>query len=173
MIKFVSISVILLLLYSNIFAASNDNQPIKNKMVQDSLMLIDAGNERIKGVVHLDSEPEEAKAHFIKAISMYDQLLKNNPENTTKIRAIIYRGQTKEDMQKGLGKADLDLAISITSEQIISSPNNSELYYLRGSAYRGLNKYAEARQDLKKAISMNPERTNWQTDLKMMEVESK
>ena len=169
MIKFVSISVILLLLSSNLFAASNDNQPIK--LTPEQKMMLDASAEGLDGIMaNLDNKPEEAKAHFIKAISMYDQLLKNNPED---IRSILNRGLTKDAMQKGLGKADLDLAISITSKQIISSPNNSELYYLRGSAYRGLNKYAEARQDLKKAISMNPERTNWQTDLKMMEVESK
>ena len=121
-------------------------------------------------MAQLDGNAEKTKNAATEAIELYNQVLAENPEN---VKAINARAAVQDIVANGQGTADYNKAIEISTASLSKNPNDADAYYNRATAYRGLKSYDKARADYEQAIKLNPQRTDWQTALKAMNVEAK
>jgi tetratricopeptide (TPR) repeat protein len=156
----VVLAVLLLSVSTSAFAATPAS-PTDD--AEQKLILKASGEGLTAQMALLDNNPQKAQIHFNRSIGFYDQAIELDPRN---LRARLDRGLMKDIMRKGAGTKDVEQAIDLANELIIEYPDEPDLYYLRGSAYRHLKRYDRAEEDLSKAVYLNPGRESWQTDLK-------
>lgn len=145
--------------------------PAPNKPNATQSTLLDAAMKAVEGNLALmkgDTEAGNKALH--EAVAAYDAVLKAEPDNT---RALSGRGMTRNLLQEGSGKLDLQRVLILTTDQIVKDGKNAEAFHARAAAYRALDDYAAARKDYQTAIALKPERSNWPLDLRAMEAEVK
>lgn len=63
---------------------------------------------------------------------------------------------TLENIQKCLDSENALEAIELSNKMLVSEPNNDQIYYLRGNAYRKLGDWQHAINNYLQAIEINP-----------------
>jgi tetratricopeptide (TPR) repeat protein len=121
-------------------------------------------------LAQLDGDKEKLRKALDETIAAYDQLLALNPADTQSLNA---RAIAKEMQTPGLGKADLDSVVALTSERIGKDAADAAALHDRAVAYRTLRMFEQARADYAAAIKLKPENTWWATELKAMEIEAR
>lgn len=146
-------------------------QAAPNKPNAAQSALLDAAMKAVEGNLALmKGDTEAGNKALSEAVAGYDTVLKTEPDNT---RALSGRGMTRNLLQDGSGKADLERVVTLTSEAVTKDGKNAEAFHARAAAYRALDNYAAARKDYQTAIALKPERSNWPLDLRAMEAEVK
>ncbi len=62
----------------------------------------------------------------------------------------------EETIKSLIDESRYDEAMELLNKAILESPNNDELYYLRGYLYKQLGKWGESLSDLNHALELNP-----------------
>ncbi len=150
-------------------AAPSPTAPAKPNATQSALL--DAAMKAVEGNLALmKGDTEAGNKALNEAVAGYDTVLKAEPDNT---RALSGRGMTRNLLQEGSGKLDLQRVLILTTDQIVKDSKNAEAFHARAAAYRALDNYDAARKDYQTAIALKPERSNWPLDLRAMEAEVK
>lgn len=121
-------------------------------------------------IAQLDGDKEKLRKALEDAIAAYDQLLARNPADTQSLNA---RAVAKEMLTQGLGKADLESVVKLTSDRIAKDPADAAAFHDRAVAHRSLRMFDLARADYAAAIKLKPENAWWATELKAMEIEAR
>jgi len=138
--------------------------------VEMNLLMEAAGKVTEVLTAQLDGDKTKIEKSSAEAIAIYDKVLAENPNN---VKAINGRAAIKEIVENGKGADDYKKAIDISTQAISLNKTDANAYYNRAAAYRGLHLYSEARTDYQEAIKLNPNRPDWATSLKAMEIEAK
>lgn len=146
-------------------------QASPNKPNAAQSALLDAAMKAVEGNLALmKGDTEAGNKALSEAVAGYDTVLKTEPDNT---RALSGRGMTRNLLQDGSGKTDLERVVALVDATIAKDGKNAEAFHERAAAYRALDNYAAARKDYQTAIALKPERSNWPLDLRAMEAEVK
>lgn len=103
------------------------------------------------------------------ALTDYQKVIEINPDN---IEAYLQVGYVKnlqgneEEAKDQFAKAD-----EMIAQGLIKDPNNARMYYLRGRSKRYAKDYDGAIDDIKKAVELDPQRTNYPIELRAIEAE--
>lgn len=103
------------------------------------------------------------------ALTDYLKVIEINPDN---IEAYLQVGYVKklqghaEEANEQFAKGEVLIAQGLDKD-----PNNARMYYLRSRAKRYTKDYDGAIADIKKAVELDPQRTNYPVELRAIEVE--
>lgn len=104
------------------------------------------------------------------AENVYSQVLVMNPNN---LQAYIQRAIVRREMKNRRGmESDAVEVLNLTNLGLEKDPNNADLYYHRGTAYRLLKDFPKARADIQHALQLNPT-DSWRQDLIAIDLEEK
>ncbi len=151
-------------------AAAPVSTPEQARQMPDNVkQQLEAAGLMMQGMVaNMDGKEEEAGGFYRQAIVIYDGMITAEPEH---LDALNSRALAKIEIKDPTAAADAEKVIEITTARITAKPDDAKLYHSRAVAYRTLDKYDEATKDYEMAIKLNPERTNWQSDLRAMNAE--
>jgi len=164
---------------SAVFAENTEAASIKDSSEDIRHHLWDATQQMTNALMaKMDGNDTQRLEHLNAAIKSYDAIILIDPSH---VAALNGRGLCKEEIQKGLGTSDFENVINLTSSIITNNPDDATAFHDRATAYRSLQKFAEARADYKKAIELyKPEenelmdkKAKWELDLRAMETEAK
>lgn len=145
--------------------------PAPNKALAVQSALLDAAMKAVEGNLALmKGDTSAGNKALSEAIAGYDTALAADPDN---IRGLNGRGMTRNLLQDGSGKADLERVVALADAIIAKDGKNAEAFHARATAYRALDNYDAARKDYQTAIALKAERSNWPLDLRAMEAEVK
>ncbi len=121
-------------------------------------------------VLVLTASQKVVERRYEEAISLYTQAIAQAPNRADVYlqRAFVYR----EMQQPGPLQADAIVAVKLAETVISAGRPRARDYYIRGSAYRLLKRFPEARVDLETAIRMKNE-PRWKIDLQALALEER
>jgi len=127
------------------------------QITNDQKILLEAANK----FVRRDYEGAE---------SLYTQAIAINGSN---IEAYLQRAAVRRELHNEAGMtADANMVIGLANQALQRNGNDPGLYYQRGMGYRLLRQFDLARDDITTGMRIGG-RSNWQTDLKAIEIERK
>lgn len=133
----------------------------------ENMNLLDGASALI--TLTVETEQGKRDVAYLQGMNSYQKVLGANPRNA---EALVGRGLLKDAMQAGQGDGDFNAVVTLTTQAIGLYPDIADLYALRSRALNGLKKYGEARQDLEKAISLDPQNEDYQRSLKMLDLKT-
>lgn len=110
------------------------------------------------------------KQDYRGAEMVYSQVIAMNDHH---ISAYIQRGLVRREMGDGAGAMeDGRAAVILANEALQTNPNEAYLYYQRGSGFRLLKQFSQARTDIQYAMRLRGDQS-WDLDLKAIDLEEK
>ncbi len=130
------------------------------------------------GKIHIDQTQQEmlraaqmaSNRQFNEAAQVYSMILQQNNRH---IPAYIQRSFMMRELDRHAdSKRDAGIALQLVDQKLQQKPDNAELYYYRGTAYRLLHQFADAKTNMQHAIRLSGKR-RWETDLHSITLEEK
>lgn len=118
----------------------------------------------------LEASQKAVEQKYEEAVALYTQAIQKVPTRADAYlqRAFIYR----EMNRVGPMQADAIIAIKLADFNIAGGDPSATNYHTRGSGYRLLKRFPEARADLEMALRLKKNGT-WQLDLQALALEEK
>ncbi len=110
------------------------------------------------------------KNQFREAEALYSQVIGMNDGF---IEAYLQRSVVRRELGNvAASQSDAVMAVRLTEMKLKDQPQNARLYYQRGTGYRLLRQFPQARKDIETAISLSGN-NSWRGDLQAMALEEK
>ncbi len=121
-------------------------------------------------IMMLQASQKVVEHQYDDAITLYTQAIAKAP---TYADLYLQRAFTYREMNRiGQMQADAIVVVKLADQKITGGSNNGRDYYLRGSGYRLLKRFPEARADIENAIRMKND-NRWRMDLQALSLEEK
>jgi tetratricopeptide (TPR) repeat protein len=130
---------------------------VKAKAMFTKALELDPTNANVYynlGVSQVQSDPKSAMTSLLKALELA-------PQKDKEVLPLITMCQ--------INSAQYDAALITANKCLALGLNSAEMFYFRGLAYMGLGKFSLAKEDLRQAISIDPNHADAPNKLKQIE----
>lgn len=118
----------------------------------------------------LEASKKVAAGDWKGADALYSQAIALNGAS---IDAYVQRGIVRRELGDTAGRdKDAQAIITLATQALAAQPNTPKLYYQRGTGWRLLKRFPEAKADITRALQLGGKRS-WQQDLQAIALEEK